>query len=52
MPTLVYEAQVILVEQMILYVSDRSIPTERGPLLVAAFVVVYGIVSHPFELSI
>ncbi|KAJ7364775.1 P-loop containing nucleoside triphosphate hydrolase protein, partial [Mycena albidolilacea] len=34
-------AQVTLVEQMILYVSDRSIPKERGPLLVAAFVVVY-----------
>ncbi|KAJ7869699.1 P-loop containing nucleoside triphosphate hydrolase protein [Mycena olivaceomarginata] len=34
-------AQVTLVEQMILYVSDKSIPKERGPLLVAAFVVVY-----------
>jgi hypothetical protein len=37
---------------MILYVSDKSIPKERGPLLVAAFVVVYGTVSPPFELLI
>ncbi|KAF8191030.1 ABC transporter type 1, transmembrane domain-containing protein [Mycena galopus ATCC 62051] len=34
-------SQVILVEQMILYVSDKSIPKERGPLLVSAYIVVY-----------
>ncbi|KAJ7644824.1 P-loop containing nucleoside triphosphate hydrolase protein [Roridomyces roridus] len=34
-------AQVTLVEQMILYVSDQSIPAERGPILVAAFFAIY-----------
>ncbi|KAJ7880551.1 ABC transporter type 1, transmembrane domain-containing protein [Mycena olivaceomarginata] len=35
------EAQVALVEQMILYVSDKSIPKERGATLVVAYFVVY-----------
>ncbi|KAJ7924025.1 P-loop containing nucleoside triphosphate hydrolase protein [Mycena leptocephala] len=35
------EAQVTLVEQMILYVSDKSIPKERGATLVVAYFVVY-----------
>ncbi|KAJ7753658.1 P-loop containing nucleoside triphosphate hydrolase protein, partial [Mycena maculata] len=34
-------SQVILVEQMILYVSDKSIPKERGTVLVAAYFAVY-----------
>ncbi|KAJ6617219.1 P-loop containing nucleoside triphosphate hydrolase protein [Mycena sp. CBHHK59/15] len=34
-------AQVTLVEQMILYVSDKSIPKERGATLVVAYFVVY-----------
>ncbi|KAJ7454282.1 P-loop containing nucleoside triphosphate hydrolase protein [Mycena galericulata] len=34
-------AQVTLVEQMILYVSDKSIPKERGTFLVSAYFVVY-----------
>ncbi|KAF7339150.1 hypothetical protein MVEN_01992000 [Mycena venus] len=34
-------AQVALVEQMILYVSDKSIPKERGATLVVAYFVVY-----------
>ncbi|KAJ7448600.1 P-loop containing nucleoside triphosphate hydrolase protein [Mycena galericulata] len=34
-------AQVTLVEQMILYVSDKSIPKERGATLVMAYFVVY-----------
>ncbi|KAJ6492691.1 hypothetical protein DFH09DRAFT_1290842 [Mycena vulgaris] len=34
-------AQVTLVEQMILYVSDKSIPKERGMHLIAAYFVVY-----------
>ncbi|KAF8205875.1 hypothetical protein K438DRAFT_1963648 [Mycena galopus ATCC 62051] len=34
-------SQVTLVEQMILYVSDKSIPKERGTWLVAAYIVVY-----------
>ena len=37
------EAQVVLVEQLISYVSDKSIPTERGSVLVVAHFVVYGI---------
>ncbi|KAJ7489763.1 P-loop containing nucleoside triphosphate hydrolase protein [Mycena galericulata] len=34
-------AQVTLVEQLILYVSDKSIPKERGTFLVVAYFVVY-----------
>ncbi|KAJ7751884.1 P-loop containing nucleoside triphosphate hydrolase protein [Mycena maculata] len=34
-------SQVTLVEQMILYVSDKSIPTERGTFLIAAYFAVY-----------
>ncbi|KAJ7653017.1 P-loop containing nucleoside triphosphate hydrolase protein [Mycena rosella] len=34
-------SQVTLVEQMILYVSDKSIPTERGTFLISAYFVVY-----------
>ncbi|KAJ7138602.1 hypothetical protein C8R46DRAFT_1361683 [Mycena filopes] len=34
-------SQVTLVEQTILYVSDTSIPTERGPFLVCAYFLVY-----------
>ncbi|KAJ7138597.1 P-loop containing nucleoside triphosphate hydrolase protein [Mycena filopes] len=34
-------SQVTLVEQMILYVSDTSIPPERGPFLVCAYFLVY-----------
>ncbi|KAF7334709.1 hypothetical protein MVEN_02301600 [Mycena venus] len=34
-------SQVTLVEQMILYVEDKSIPKERGTLLIAAYFVVY-----------
>ncbi|KAJ7110721.1 P-loop containing nucleoside triphosphate hydrolase protein [Mycena crocata] len=34
-------AQVTLVEQMVLFVSDKSIPAERGTVLIAAFFVVY-----------
>ncbi|KAJ7139196.1 P-loop containing nucleoside triphosphate hydrolase protein [Mycena epipterygia] len=34
-------SQVTLVEQMILYVSDKSIPKERGTLLISAYFVVY-----------
>ncbi|KAJ6550467.1 P-loop containing nucleoside triphosphate hydrolase protein [Mycena vulgaris] len=34
-------AQVTLVEQMILYVSDKSIPKERGAWLIAGYFVVY-----------
>ncbi|KAJ7079446.1 P-loop containing nucleoside triphosphate hydrolase protein [Mycena belliarum] len=34
-------AQVTLVEQMILYVSDQTLPAARGPVLIALFVVVY-----------
>ncbi|KAJ7364754.1 P-loop containing nucleoside triphosphate hydrolase protein [Mycena albidolilacea] len=34
-------SQVALVEQMILYVSDKSVPKERGTWLVAAYFVVY-----------
>ncbi|KAJ7737650.1 P-loop containing nucleoside triphosphate hydrolase protein [Mycena olivaceomarginata] len=35
-------AQVTLVEQMLLYVSDKSIPKERGTRLIAAYFGVYG----------
>lgn len=41
------EAQVALVEQMILYVSDKSIPKERGATLVVAYFIVYGICVPP-----
>ncbi|KAJ6470696.1 ABC transporter type 1, transmembrane domain-containing protein [Mycena vulgaris] len=34
-------SQVTLVEQMILYVSDKSLPKERGTFLIAAYFVVY-----------
>ncbi|KAJ7664769.1 P-loop containing nucleoside triphosphate hydrolase protein [Mycena rosella] len=34
-------SQVTLVEQMILYVSDKSIPTERGSFLISGYFVVY-----------
>ncbi|KAJ7800497.1 hypothetical protein B0H14DRAFT_3155971 [Mycena olivaceomarginata] len=34
-------AQVTLVEQMLLYVSDKSIPKERGAWLIAGYFVVY-----------
>ncbi|KAF8145077.1 P-loop containing nucleoside triphosphate hydrolase protein [Mycena galopus ATCC 62051] len=39
-------AQVTLVEQMILYVSDKSTPKERGAWLIAGYFVVYGTASH------
>ncbi|KAJ7465565.1 P-loop containing nucleoside triphosphate hydrolase protein [Mycena latifolia] len=34
-------SQIILVEQMITYVSDKSIPKEHGTLLITAYFVVY-----------
>ncbi|KAJ7803443.1 P-loop containing nucleoside triphosphate hydrolase protein [Mycena olivaceomarginata] len=34
-------AQVTLVEQMLLYISDKSIPKERGAWLIAGYFVVY-----------
>ena len=40
-----FEAQVTLVEQMILYVSNKSIPKDRGPWLVMGYIVVNGVLA-------
>jgi hypothetical protein len=38
-------AQVSLVESMVSFVADKSIPRDQGPVLVWTFFVVYGVSS-------